>query len=374
MKLPILLSFSGINNITLSASILLLLLATACSSPHIHIQNPYETVDWSKAGQYKANLHTHTVRSDGSLNPQVVVDEYHAMGYSILAITDHNEVTYPWTAFSAMGPSNTSLGRLEENPDRYEEPFVFEDRDPSALQMIAIQANEVSSPHHAGSFFSGFKDRFDNEETTFSALQEDSSVVVLFHPGRYTNRNPEKYTDDWYIRQLNNFTNIIGVEIYNQGDRYPTDRALWDRLLTSFMPDKNIWAFSNDDMHGRNALGRNWNVFLLPELTDEAVKEGMKDGLFYYVYAPEGHDGPTPPAITGIDVDERKGTIEIFASDFNEILWISGSDTIQRGIESHLNIKDFQIPSPYVRAELWGAGESITGTQPFGIITHESAH
>jgi hypothetical protein len=81
-----------------------ILLFQFCTSPEIKINNPYQSINWENAEQHKANFHTHTVRSDGILNPQVVADEYHAMGYSILAITDHNEVTYPWTAFSSMEP------------------------------------------------------------------------------------------------------------------------------------------------------------------------------------------------------------------------------------------------------------------------------
>lgn len=339
-----------------------------CTSPGVEINNPYQSIDWENAVQHKANFHTHTVRSDGSLNPQVVVDEYHAMGYSILAITDHNEVTYPWTAFSAMEPSSTSLGRLEENPDRYEQPFVFEDRDPSALQMIAIQANEVSAPHHTGSFFNGFNDRQDTEEDSWQGIDDQGGIAIVFHPGRYQTRDPEKYSSHWYVEQFLRFHHLIGLEIYNQGDRYPNDRILYDSLLTQLMPQRNLWAFSNDDMHGRNALGRNWNVFPLFELTADNVKNAMQEGGFYYIYAPMGHEGPTPPSIQAVEVDERKGSITIEAMHAREFLWISGEDTLQRGENNSIQITDYNELKDYVRAEIWGDGESITGTQAFGVI------
>jgi hypothetical protein len=343
---------------------------TACNSSHYQIYNPYETVSWAEHKQYKANLHSHTVRSDGWLNPHAVVDAYHAMGYSILAITDHNEVTYPWTAFTNMEASNQTLSRHEEDPQRYEQAFEFEDRNPEALQMIAIQGNEVNAPHHVGNFFNDFLDRFETEEETFSVLQDLNSVVVIFHPGRYTEGKPEKFTDGWYIDHFRNFDNIVGMEIYNQGDRYPTDRALWDRMLGVFMPNRQIWAFSNDDMHRRSDLGRNWNVMILPELSLDAVRKGMEQGVFYYVYAPEGHNGPTPPAVKSVTTNEEKGTILIEATNYNEVLWISGIDTLQRGESSLINLKDFDLQAPYVRAELWGEGSSITGTQAFGVVKH----
>ncbi len=39
--------------------------------------------------QYKANLHCHSVLSDGRLTPQALKEMYKARGYAILAITDH---------------------------------------------------------------------------------------------------------------------------------------------------------------------------------------------------------------------------------------------------------------------------------------------
>ncbi len=122
-------------------------------TPAYQILNPYETVDWSQHGQYKANFHAHTTRSDGRLNPHAVVDVYNKLGYNVLAITDHDEVTYPWTEFSNMEPSRRSLLRLEQRPETLPEGLDYEDRDPDALGMIAIQANELSSHHHMGSFF-----------------------------------------------------------------------------------------------------------------------------------------------------------------------------------------------------------------------------
>ena len=39
--------------------------------------------------QYKANLHAHTVISDGKKTPEELKEMYKSHGYSILSITDH---------------------------------------------------------------------------------------------------------------------------------------------------------------------------------------------------------------------------------------------------------------------------------------------
>lgn len=39
--------------------------------------------------QYRANLHCHSIYSDGTMSPEELKDAYKQNGYSILAITDH---------------------------------------------------------------------------------------------------------------------------------------------------------------------------------------------------------------------------------------------------------------------------------------------
>lgn len=329
----------------------------------IEIQNPYAGVDWKNDHRYTANFHTHTTRSDGRMNPQTVVDKYHELGYKILAITDHNEVTYPWTSFAEMEPSNGSLQRLE-NGQLEEQDLVYENRDPQQMGMLAIQGNELSRHHHMGSYFNDYNGA-ETEEESLEATAAKNSLAMLFHPGRYTGREPEKYNTCWYIDLLQRYHHLIGIEIYNQGDRYPNDRELYDAILSQIIPDRPVWAYSNDDMHHSSTLGRNWNVLLLPELNETWVRKGMQDGRSFYVYSPLGHNGIKLPQIKEIIVKNRKGLIEINVTGHDSIRWISEGKVIHLG--EKLLLKETPNIGNYVRAEIFGAGNSIIGTQPFGI-------
>jgi hypothetical protein len=81
------------------------LILFACNQQRVTlVVNPYAKVDWQKTKQYKANFHTHTSNSDGGFNADYVVDTYAQNGYSIVMITDHNHVTWPWTEFSKLNP------------------------------------------------------------------------------------------------------------------------------------------------------------------------------------------------------------------------------------------------------------------------------
>ncbi len=345
-------------------SLTVLVFAVTACGPGREIVNPYEGVDWETHVQYKANFHTHTTRSDGRLNPHMVVDRYHQLGYAILAITDHNEVTYPWTAFAEMTESQTSRNRMENVPETMPDNFNFENRDPVALQMVDIQANELSRHHHTGSFFNDHNGTETEIESLDATLAKDG-ITMLYHPGRYQERNPEIYNLQWYIDVYGNYDHLFGLEVYNQGDRYPNDRHMWDSILTVMMPGRPVWGYSNDDMHSGNHIGRNWNLLILPELNHELVRHGMEKGLSFFVYAPEGHDGPPPPVIESIRVNGRRGTIEISATGYNSVTWVSGGEIVHEGIS--INLNELENNFSYVRAKLQGPGGTVKGTQPFGI-------
>lgn len=337
-------------------------------APKVEIQNPYEGVDWQSFNQYKANLHTHTTRSDGRMSPQDVVDSYQKLGYKILALTDHNEVTFPWTSFADMKASEGSEKRVERG-DIGPEALVYENRDPEQMEMLAIQGNEVSSPHHIGSYFSDYQKQPGEEKETLNEIGEKNGLVLLNHPGRYTGKNPEKYNVDWYVDIFNSYNYVTGMEVYNQGDRYSNDRELWDAVLAKTMPERSVWGYSNDDFHvGEERLGRNWNVFLMPELSEVALKEAMIGGHFFYVYAVNGHNGPKVPAVKTVNVDHKKGIISIDVTGQDSVRWISAGQVISRG--ETIKLTEYPDVSNYVRAEIYGP-ESIIGMQPFGIKTQE---
>jgi hypothetical protein len=317
---------------------------TGCASRGAkwNIQNPYAGIDWAKYQQHKANFHTHTTLSDGSGTPQEVIDRYHALGYTILALTDHDTMgtgrtTWPWQAF---------------------------DRDPKTLGMVAIEGSEISRVHHIGSYFNDYGDvGVDSENAVIKEIGRRGGLAVMFHPGRYWK------PVEWYVEMYRAYPQLIGFEIYNQGDRYPNDRKTWDAILTDIVTERPVWGFSNDDMHNPGTqLGHNWNVMLLPELEVEWVRRGMENGAFFFVYAPDDHNGALLPVIKSITVDLQKGVINIDATGYEKIEWISQGVIVHRG--DRVNLSELSNLGGYIRAEIRGANSgSIVGTQPFRIQT-----
>jgi hypothetical protein len=306
---------------------------SGCATGKWKIDNPYADVDWKQHRQVKANFHTHTTQSDGKLSPAEAIAEYHKLGYGVLALTDHNKVTWPWSTY---------------------------DPDSEQLEMISVQGAEASRHHHMGTFFCEAPGK-SSEQDTLAEVREQDGVAIMFHPGRY------KWSVKDYAALCREWHELIGMGIFNQGDRYPGDRKTWDSVLTVLMPEgRPVWGFSNDDMHRKPHLGRNWTVLLLPELSSDAVRTAMVHGAFFFVYAPGGHKETMPPIINSIEVDSRKGTIRIKATDHERIEWISGGTVVHNG--EMIDLATTTNVTGYVRAVLYAADDgSLIGTQPMRI-------
>ena len=149
--------------------------------------NPYADVDWERWQQHRANLHTHTTMSDGRLTPAETIDCYRELGYTVLALTDHDTV----------GP-----GTNYEDPKKAETTWPWQrfQRDPAALRMVAVEGNEVSQVHHICSYFTGYGNPdVKSEEQVLDEIGQRGGLAVVCHPGRYD------YPPDWYCGLLSRF-------------------------------------------------------------------------------------------------------------------------------------------------------------------------
>ncbi len=342
--------------------------------------NAYEGVDWENINRYKANFHTHTSQSfDTSIPVHEVVDLYHQAGYSILALTDHDFNPYPWTLFDLF------------NPDA-------ESRDPEQLSMLTIPANELSKDNrnswseatggefnHHNDFFTGRKGQeFASLRESYAYTQALGGMQLINHPGQYwsldkTYTAGEKNSPQWHAENFQTYPSLIGLEVYNQGNRRPNDRILWDQILDITMPARPVWGYSNDDTHTREQYFRNYQFMLMPDLSVESLKDAMSNGREYFSYEYTGSGEAKAPRINSIKVDNSSKTITI-DTDADDVSWIYSTDKPSSGSAGSRQStivglgKKFDFNSyqgRYVRALLKNQyGE--TCTQPFGF-TDESA-
>lgn len=313
------------------------------------IYNPYANIDFETINHYKANLHTHTTQSDGSGTPSEVIYHYHEIGgYAILAITDHSKNTWPWNNWINESPSASSTSS-EYYPD---------------LQMLSISGNEMSLGHHRGSLlndypYGGFFPAF-----AFWYIQHHNGLSMFNHPGRY------QYSVEWYQRYFDAFNDVVlGIEVYNQGDRYPDDRDLWDKINKARPPNDLIWGFSNDDMHtiSKHAF-RNYQHFLMEELSESEFREAMIQGAFYFSYEPKGTNSEIStygkamtPKLLNLKI--TRNIITFTSDNQTQIKWYDQDSNII-GTDTAIDVTS--IESNFIRAVLINE-YGITYTQPFGI-------
>lgn len=313
------------------------------------IFNPYSKINWNKVNQIKSNLHAHTNKSDGRDTIQEVLDKHAELGYGALAITDHDNLTFPW--------KDTSV---EDNN------IVI----PSGLNLIS--GNEYSKNiHHINGFFLKSIDILSNEEETLNHIEKQGGLSHLNHPGRYDKGM------EWYVDLYTKYKSLVGLEVINKSDRYPKDRILWDDILTEIIDKRNVFGFANADSHRLYEIDTSYNMVLIDgKYNSEKFKNALKNGEFYFTARiceennRSSKENVSPPTITNINVDNKTNSITIQGKNINNIDWISNNGRYVGSGET-LNIDNTISKTPYVRAVIKGEG-GVTFTQPFKIISKKS--
>lgn len=338
--------------------------------------NAYEGVDWESVNRYKANFHTHTSQSfDTSISTSQTVDSYKSAGYRILALTDHDANPYPWTMFSLYNPE-------------------ADDRDPDALDMLAVPGIELSKDrrnswsektggefnHHNGLFTGRRGMEFMSLRESYAYTEALGGMTIINHPGQYwslsnTYAEGEKNSPSWHAENFRLYSSLIGLEVYNQGNRRPNDRILWDQILSITMPGRPVWGYSCDDSHNTSQYFRNYEYMLMTELTRDELQQAMKAGRLICSYEPAGSGNATAPTVRSISIDADNHTITIDSDDADRIEWISGThktdaseaSTRQSTVVGLGKTFDFSnFADSYVRARLVN-DNGETAIQPFGF-------
>lgn len=343
-------------------------------------KNPYKAIDWAVVNQYKSNLHTHTTQSNDAsdnFNTAYVVGRYHAADYKILSLTDHDYNPYPWTLFSQYMPGVAACN-------------------PEELGMLAVPGNELSKDennswderlggqfNHHNDFFTGRQGQeFASLEESYAYTYALGGLQIINHPGQYWNLNntyseTDKNGPGWHANNFKRFPSLVGLEVYNQGNRRENDRILWDQIMERTMPEVAVFGYSGDDAHNDNQLFRNYNFMLMEDLTIDELKDAMLRGESYFCYEVKGSGEAKAPRIELIEVNEEDKTITIEANGL--VHWIFGTDKTSSeassrrstivGIGNTFSYAGYQ--GSYVRAFITNAfGE--TCTQPISFVDADS--
>jgi hypothetical protein len=242
---------------------------------------------FSLPGQFwRGNLHTHSNRSDGVLDPQEVCRRYKAEGYDFIALTDHFIGLYDYPITDTTGfrdAAFTTILGAELHSGAMENGELW--------HILAVGLPADFAPPHAPDFHANAA------QETGAALarraRDAGAFVAVAHP-------------EWSgltTADARSIDAAHAVEVYNHGCATGCDRPhgfyTLDQLLTE---GHKLTLCATDDAHFSEPdhFG-GWVMVKALENTPEALLDALKAGHHY---------SSTGPDLRGIHWDADTVTVE----------------------------------------------------------------
>ena len=237
---------------------------------------------------YKANLHSHSIISDGKQTPEEMKQAYMAQGYSIIAYTDHEKLV---DHSDLCDEHFLALNSVEVGVYEPKETVPYPKH--CHLGFIALRQSPLPEEFwcDANTPMDGKIPRVYSRETVNALIcrgRELGFFVTYNHPG-------------WSMENYNDYMNYHGMhamEIINgtgtkQGFSDHTPHVYDDMLRGN----KRIFCIAADDNHKapdltsyRNGCGIAFTVIKAETLSYNAITDALIAGHFYASEAPEIYD------------------------------------------------------------------------------------
>ena len=255
---------------------------------------------------FRGNLHCHSSRSDGLVEPEEVVAAYRSAGYHFLCLSDHFEKEYGWRITDTRplrdeGFTTIVGAELSSAP--------WDDRHAYWVTAAGLPADFGAPPAD------------DHAEAIWRAA-EVGALVIMLHPG--LNNLPLAATDG-----LPALDAIHAIEVYNHNGAMA---ALPDRANGAYMLDgllergRRLLVNAGDDAHFGHPRDRfgGWVEVHCDRLDPDALLASLKAGRYYSTQG---------PALQEMLVDGDH--LCVASSDAYAITLTGGGDRWQSGQERH---------------------------------------
>lgn len=224
---------------------------------------------------YRGNLHTHSTRSDGALDPAEVCARYAAEGYDFVCLTDHFVGLYGYPITDTTGERSatfTTLLGAEVHTGQLANGEIW--------HLLAVGLPQDFRPPVAPNF-----DGAQAPESAASAAQrcvDAGAFVAIAHPQWFNMTREDARTIEA----------AHAVEIYNHSCHVDSDRGDGSAILDQLLSDgRRLTACATDDAHftGPDHFG-GWVMVKAEAQTPEALLAALKAGHFYSSQGPRLHD------------------------------------------------------------------------------------
>lgn len=255
---------------------------------------------------YKANLHSHTTCTDGSLSPKELKEVYKSMGYSVLAYTDHNiMVPHQDLADEAFLPLNgyeIDVDEIEYSEERLME-VAYKGKS-CHLCLIALESDNLKQVcfHRVKYLTNGNtwqnKDyvQFYEEEPDYVRYYTPECINEIIRRGRehgfFVTYNHPTWSLENY-EQYSKYENMNAMEICNYSSFHAGYDEYNPRVYDDMLRDgKRIYCIGADDNHnGQSASdwdsGGAWVMIKAEKLQYRTITKALENGHFYASQGPE---------------------------------------------------------------------------------------
>lgn len=245
---------------------------------------------------YKANLHCHSTLSDGQLTPVELKARYKSMGYSVLAITDH-DIMVPHPELNDEAFLTLTGYELEVNEDT---PAPWANTRTCHMCFIALEEkNRKQVCWHPEKYLFGHS----REHTDLICIDEETSpylrrycgegVSDMMRIGRekgfFVTYNHPVWSLESYPEYMS-YHHMHAMEICNWGcvveGYHEYSPHVYDDMLRG---GKRIFCIGADDNHSTGDMGGAWVMLKADRLEYRAVTKALERGHFYASQGPEIH-------------------------------------------------------------------------------------
>ncbi|MER3456518.1 MAG: hypothetical protein C4304_06470 [candidate division GAL15 bacterium] len=216
----------------------------------------------------KAQLHCHSTGSDGRYPPEAVVERYRQLGFSFVAITDHDTVT--------------DASRLSDHA------------------CCVIPGVEVTVPRpvrpfgpHLGCLFVHRPPQARTAQAAIWEVVQAGGVAGLNHPSWTGNL----WTARWGTSEVRSLRGFHFVEVWNPHSDPELDTRRWVQAVRWCGPEHPVAPVAADDFHRDGQLGRGWVVVRVPSVTAAALREALLRGAAYATTGPQAAFGVRKGAV-----------------------------------------------------------------------------
>ena len=242
---------------------------------------------------YKANLHSHTVLSDGKLTPEEVKEEYKSRGYSVVAYTDH-DIFIPHDELNDENFLALHGFEVELN-ERHTYPGIATIKT-CHICNVAVEPDNLTQPlgdpfyayvghakEHIDEVKKGgesYRRRYSGEGVSemMKTFRDAGFFVTYNHPTWSQERYPEytSYHGMHAMEIMNGSSDSIHYDEYNP--------RVYDDILHA---SERIYCIGADDNHSRADIGIAFTVINAEKLDYRTVTRALLDGNFYASEGPE---------------------------------------------------------------------------------------